>query len=291
MNKFIKALNEKKLIIGDGAMGTALQEMGLDSGESPEKWNLYSPDKIKKVHQKYLEAGAELIETNTFGGNYIRLKDSGLEDKIEEINKRAVEIARKVAKPETIVAGSVGPTGKMIKPLGIIEEKEAIESYYKQILILVDQGIDVLIIETMVDLNEIKTALKAASNFEIPVIAQMNFDESGNTVMGHTLEDLVSLKDEFKNIEIIGINCTPGVEISLSLIKKLKDKTDSNLSVFPNAGEPELKQGKVYYPEGPEDFTSIFEKFIENQVKIIGGCCGTTPKIIAAIRNKVRKLI
>ncbi|MFW5998144.1 MAG: homocysteine S-methyltransferase family protein [Bacillota bacterium] len=288
MGKFMDVLREKEIIVGDGAMGTGLQQMGLTSGEAPEKWNLTHPDRIQKIHQNYIKAGAQLIETNTFGGSYIRLEEAGLEKDLKEINQNAVQIAQKAANSDTIIAGSVGPTGKMIKPLGNLDPEEVIHSYTKQISVLVKSGIDVIIIETMVDINEIKAALEAASQFDIPVIAQMNFEESLKTVMGCTLDDLINLTSEFENIKVIGVNCTPGAVRTVPLIEKLNKKTEFFLSVFPNAGEPELKEGEVYYPEGPENFVPGVKSFIDNKVKIIGGCCGTTPEIIKAVSKTVK---
>ena len=285
-NKLISKLEKDKIIVGDGAMGTLLQNRGLDSGEAPEKWNLTHPEEILSIHQDYIVAGADLLETNTFGGNYVRLKESELEDKIEEINKTAVELAKKAGKKETIISGSVGPTGKMIKPLGVLSQTKALESYKKQISILVQNEVDAIQIETMVDLNEIEQALKAASQFEIPVIAQINFQESGATVMGHDISDSVELLKKY-DVTVIGINCTPGAKKTLPLIRKLNQTTDKPLSVFPNAGEPELKEGEVTYPEGPEDFKPYVSKYINNNVKIMGGCCGTTPEVIAAIKKQV----
>ena len=289
MNKFLKKLNNQNVIIGDGAMGTQLHDLGLTAGETPEKWNIEYPDKILKIHKKYIEAGAELLETNTFGGNYIRLKESNLDRKLKEINENAVQLAKKAANKETIIAGSVGPTGKMLEPLGDLTKKEAYDAYNKQISLLVENKVDVIIIETFTDLNEIKQALKAAENIKIPVIAQMNFRKNLTTVMGTKIQDLVELTDKFE-IHVLGVNCTPGVKNTLPVVKKINELTSKPISVFPNAGKPAVDNGNLKYPEKAEDYIPYIEKLIKYNVKLMGGCCGTTPEIISKIKNKVNKI-
>lgn len=273
-------------------MGTQLQKLGLPAGGVPELWTLEHPETLLKLHKQYIDAGADLIETNTFGANYIRLKENKLEARLEEINREAVLTARKAsieaAQDDIIIAGSMGPTGKMIKPLGKLTEKEAFISYKKQVSVLVDSGIDVVLIETMVDINEIEQAVKAVREFEIPVIAQMSFQESLKTVMGVSPEDAVNLFEEYE-VDVIGVNCTPGAEKTLPIIAKLNQFTDRPLSVFPNAGSPVMKNNEVKYPEKAEDFKPYIKKFLELNVKVIGGCCGTTPEIIAVLREEVDK--
>ncbi len=286
MNKFIGKLKGKNIIVGDGGMGTGLQSQGLSSGEAPENWNLKYPQKVKKVHKDYLKAGADLIETNTFGGNYFRLKESNLENKLEKINETAVRIAQNAANRETIIAGSVGPTGKMLKPLGTLSKNEVLEAYQKQISILLNNGVDVIILETFSDINEIEQALKAVNDFEIPVIAQMNFRENMTTVMGCDIKTMIAVFKKYE-INVLGFNCTPGAKKTLPLIKKLREHNEKPFSVFPNAGEPLLQEGKVTYPEGSEDFIPFIKKFIDLNVRIIGGCCGTNPEIIKKIKKEV----
>ncbi|MFW6278591.1 MAG: homocysteine S-methyltransferase family protein [Bacillota bacterium] len=280
--KVIDFENLTGVLVGDGAMGTSLQNKGLPSGEAPEKWNLEQPQKIVEVHKSFIEVGADLIETNTFGGNYIRLKEEGLENRMEKINYRAVELAQKAAQKDTIVAGSVGPTGKMFKPLGVLTPEEALNAYTRQIEVLVEAGVDVIIIETFTALEEIEQALSAAKEVEVPVIAQMSFQENRKTMMGVGIEQFVELAEEYK-VSVVGTNCTPGAELTVELIKEFNSWTDLPLSGFPNAGKPELKDGEVYYPEQPEDFAAFVDEFVNNGVKILGGCCGSTPETIRAI--------
>ncbi|MFW5986500.1 MAG: homocysteine S-methyltransferase family protein [Halanaerobiales bacterium] len=287
MNKFNQKMQDQSIIIGDGAMGTRLQARGLKSGEVSEVWNLEYPEKVAAVHREYIEAGADLIETNSFGGNYIRLKEQNLQDKFKEINCTAVEIAKSAAPKETIIAGSVGPTGKMLKPLGELAPEEAYKGYKKQIEILVNNGVDLLIIETMTDLKEMEQALKAADEFDTPAVAQMNFTSAGKTVMGDGIEEAAEIIEKY-NADVAGINCTPGMSETVPLISKLNEATDLPLSTFPNAGSPRLEGGNISYPEGPEDYVAGLEELVNNNVRIIGGCCGSDPLIIAAISDYFR---
>lgn len=289
MNKFQQILTEKKLIIGDGAMGTSLQKEGLSAGEAPEKLNLEQPEIIKKVHKSFVTAGADLLETNTFGGNPIRLAEAGLEDRTAEINQRAVSLAREVAGEDIIIAGSVGPTGKMFSPLGELTAEQAFSAYQEQISNLVAGGVDVILIETITDLKEMEQALKAGADFSCPVIAQMNFNAGGKTVMGASIEDFVKLGEE-NDVSVLGTNCTEGVGVSVELIEIFAQQTELPLSVFPNAGQPEIKDGEVYYPQTENDYVSRVEKFISLGVKIFGGCCGSTPEIISAMADKVKQI-
>lgn len=288
MSIFEQKLTSQKMIIGDGAMGTSLQKEGLAPGEAPEKWNITHPEKIIEVHASFLNAGSELIETNTFGASYVRLQQEGLESDFTALNQRAVQLAQKAAEAaggDIIVAGSVGPTGKMLQPLGDLKPREAFSSYRRQISILAEEGVDVIIIETITALEEMEQALAAASEVDIPVIAQMNFQENKKTVMGIGVPEFVDLADEY-GVEVIGTNCTPGAEITVSIIKEMKKNTDRPLSAFPNAGKPELREGTVYYPEQPEDFANYVPEFEKSGVRILGGCCGTTPETIKAVKKK-----
>jgi len=287
--KFKELMKEKTFILADGAMGTSLQEKGLSSGEIPEKWNLDFPEEIVNIHQQYLKAGSELLETNTFGASYLRLKEAGLEGQIEKINSKAVELARKAADENTLIAGSVGPCGKMIKPLGTISEKEVFTSYKKQIKLLVENSVDLIIVETITALNEMEQALKALESFEIPFICQMSFEENHKTIMGAGVRDVVTLMEKYQP-DMIGVNCTPGAEKTLSLVKEFSAITELPISVFPNAGKPELKDGQVIYPEKAETLAYYLEDFLENNVKLIGGCCGSSPETIKAIFGKAKKL-
>ncbi len=274
-----------KIVIGDGAMGTMLQRYGLQAGEIPEEWVLKHPEKILSIHQEYVDAGSMLIETNTFGGNRIKLKTGGLEDKIKKINTEAVNIAKKTDE-NVYVAGSVGPTGKMMEPYGQLDYKEAEEAYKEQIYILATAGVDIILIETMSDLKEISAAVKAARNIEIPVIAQMTFSENMYSLTGNTPETFAITVDSL-GADIIGVNCTSGIENTLPIIEKINNITDKPLSIFPNAGKPILKHGKTTYPQTPLSFIEKLAELLKYNVKIVGGCCGTTPEHIKVLAKKI----
>ncbi len=289
MNKFLKRLEKNGIIIGDGAMGTMLQACGLSSGHAPEEWIISRPEMILKVHQDYIKAGSQLIEANTFGANRIKLKAAGLENSLRDINKKAVELARRAA-GYRIVAGAVGPTGKLMKPYGELSFSEAKEVFQEQIEIQAEAGIDVVIIETMSDLQEIKAAVIAAKKVGLPVIAQMTFNEDQVTLFGSPPEVVAVVLDGL-GVDLIGVNCTPGVEKTLPLIRKMAETIDKPLSVHPNAGLPRLQGGQVDYPETPEDFSRFVRHFLDNNVRLIGGCCGSTPEFIKQIKEEVNKYL
>lgn len=286
INNFLKKIKEG-IIIGDGAMGTLLQTCGLSGGYAPESWVLERPEIIKNIHQDYIGAGAGMVETNTFGANGIKLQSIGLEDKIVEINRNAVKLAREVAK-DKLVAGSVGPTGKLMKPHGDLAFLKAKEVFKEQINILVESGVDVIIIETMSDLQEIRAAVIAAKEIEIPVIAQMTFTERMVTLTGSTPEVVAIVLDSL-GVDVIGVNCTPGSKETLPIIKKMASVTDRPLSVFPNAGLPQLNKGEIIYPETIKDFIKPVKKFLEYNVRLMGGCCGTTPDYIRSLTHEVER--
>ncbi|ACL70706.1 homocysteine S-methyltransferase family protein [Halothermothrix orenii] len=283
-NDFTSTLQEK-IIIGDGAMGTMLQACGLSSGHAPESWVIKKPDTIYKIHKEYVAAGAGLIETNTFGANRLKLKSLGLEDKIEEINVKATGLARKAA-GKVFVAGSVGPTGKLMEPHGDLSFDRARDVFKEQISYLVHAGVDVVIIETMSDLKELRAAVVAAKEFNVPVIAQMTFTERGITLTGSPPEVVAIVLDKM-GVDVIGVNCVAGIEEALIVIKKMSRVTSKPLSVFPNAGLPESKGGETVYPQTPDAFTDKIPELLKYNVKLIGGCCGTNPRFIKGIKQVV----
>ncbi len=289
MKEFRERLKDKDVILGDGAMGTMLQKVGLVSGEIPEDWNEKHPEKVLDIHKQYIEAGAELIEANTFGGSFIRLKEAGLEAKLTKLNRLGVELAKEAAEGKHYVSSSIGPTGKILAPYGPVSKEEVLNSYRMQIEVLVEAGVDALHFETMIDLEELILGVKAAKEFDIPIIAQMNLNTEAKSLMGDSVEEIVSRLDELQ-VDLMGINCTPGAKKTLPLIEEYNKFTDTPLSVFPNAGAPILKGEEVYYPEVPSDYIPFVKPFIENNVKLIGGCCGSTPELIAAMKAELNRI-
>jgi len=269
----------------DGAIGTMLQQAGMEPGYCPELWNLECPEKITAIHRLYVEAGSDIIETNTFGANRIKLSHYGLEDQMEAINQAAVQAARQACGPATKIAGSIGPTGKFIAPLGDLSFDKAYSVFAEQISILDKAGVDYLIIETVIDLQEMRAALLAAKDTSTkPVICQLSYEPDGRTVTG-TDPVTAAIVLEAMGADIIGANCSAGPAQMVGIVEALRRHTRCPISIQPNAGMPELRQGQTVFPMGPEEFASWVPKLIAAGASIIGGCCGTSPAHIQAVRN------
>ncbi len=293
-SNIIELLHQTTLVI-DGAMGTMLQENGLESGECPELWNITHPEIVKKIHLSYLEAGADIILTNTFGSNGVKLLKVKQQHQLKEINKQAIKIAKEVVEEyrkknprQIFIAASVGPTGEILEPIGTLKISEAYQGYKDQIEEIKSSGIDMVVLETFYNLDEIKVALKAVKeNSDLPVFASMTFDEGMKTIYGVTPEQAVEELFE-EEADGVGANCGSGPELLYKILTRMRIITDSPLLVEPNAGIPYLKNNKVIYPTTPKEMAEYAEKFLQLKVNIIGGCCGTTPEHIKAISNKVK---
>jgi len=289
-------LLKQKILVIDGAMGTMLQENGLKSGECPELWNISHPEIVRKIHTSYLEAGADIILTNTFGANGVKLMKMKQQHQLKEINKQAVKLARETVDSykknypgPVFVAGSVGPTGEILEPLGPVKHSEAYQGYQDQIKEMVSAGVDMIILETFYDLAEIKTALRAVKeNSDLPVFASMSFDESLKTIYGISPEKAVEELFE-EEADGVGANCGSGPELLYQVLTRMRIITDAPLLVEPNAGIPYLENNKVVYPASPQEMAKYAEKFVQLKVNIIGGCCGTTPEHIKAIAQKIKQ--
>jgi len=286
------------VIFSDGSMGVFLQRYGLKGGECPDYWNIIHPEIIEDVHKKYLEAGSNLITTNTFGANRIKLREFGLDEKIKEINSKGAKIARKVAKGRAIVAGDIGPTGKLLHPLGDLTFEEAYDIYREQIEILANSGVDCLLFETHIDILEIKAAIIAAKDVcDLPIIATVTFEKDGRMLTG-TPPEAAFVTLEALGVDILGTNCGTGPQDMLNAIEKAIDLVSIPVIAQANAGLPELKDGITLYTTGPEEYSNIALKMIERGVSVIGGCCGTTPehillsrqKYLSKYKNGIRKL-
>jgi len=290
----IKEQLNKRALLLDGAMGTMLQAHGLKSGECSEEWNISHPQVVQKIHQEYIKAGADVILTNTFGANRVKLSSFNSQDDVIEINRSAVKIAKEAIKsikePErkVLLAASVGPTGKILEPYGPLSLKEVYENYKEQIAILEKIGVDLIILETFYDLEEIKTALKAVKeNTDLMVIASMTFDKNLKTVYGVNPERaVIALENE--GADAVGANCGTGPEVLYKVLKIMKKASKTYLMVEPNAGMPELVKDKVVYPTSPEVMADYTEKFVKLGLNLIGGCCGTTPLHIKAMSPKIK---
>ncbi len=285
MKDWKKILSAKGVLIADGAWGTEMIKQGLKPGECPELWNLKYPDRIKAIAQFYKDAGADIILTNTFGGNRLKLKRTGVLDgiKVEEINRRGVELSKEVS-GDSLVFASIGPTGEFLKPLGVITEDEMVECFAEQVKVFVDGGADGVIIETMTDLNEAKCALKAVKeNSSLTVGVSMAFDKERKgfaTMMGVTPEQ-AAIELEKAGADIVGANCgSVTIKDIVQIAKIMRKKTSLPLWIKPNAGAPQLQEERTVYLETPEEMGKYVPELIEIGVSVIGGCCGTTPEHI-----------
>lgn len=286
---WLRDISEGKLLVSDGAMGTMLQSLGLEAGQCPELWNLTHPEKVQQVHRAYREAGAQLLTTNTFGGNRIRLAGHGLEGKLAEINRRAVELAREAAGDAACVMASVGPTGMLMEPLGDLTEEQAQEIFSEQITALREGGADTVILETFMALEEIVVALRAAKSLGMRVIASMSFGRGERTMMGVTPEQAaVTLTRE--GADVVGANCSTGAQEMVPVIRRMRAAVSTPLIAQPNAGMPVLVDGKTVYTQKPEEMAEFVAQFVEAGASIIGSCCGSTPDFTRAIVNALRGL-
>lgn len=280
-----------EIIILDGGMGVLLQDRGLGIGQAPEEFNLTQPDVVEGSHRDFIEAGAQIILTNTFGGSRIKLDEYGLGDKAREINKKAVQIARKAAKgTEVWVAGSIGPCGKYLKPVGQLDFQPAYQTFAEQVRYLASAGVDLLIIETMSDIREARAAMMAArENFSGPIIAQMTFADGRNTITG--TDPLTALTVfEALDADAFGINCSTGPEEIYGAISEVLNKTLLPLCVEPNAGMPRIEEGRTCFPASPEHLAEFARKFAEAGVTLIGACCGAGPEHVRAIAEALKEM-
>ncbi|MFQ6083297.1 MAG: bifunctional homocysteine S-methyltransferase/methylenetetrahydrofolate reductase [Candidatus Aminicenantia bacterium] len=286
---FLKLLKEKVLLC-DGAMGTMLYNKGVFLNSCFDELNLSSPDLIKEIHQEYIDSKVDIIETNTFGANRYKLKKFGLTEKVLEINRAGARLAREVAGNEIFVAGSIGPLGLKIEPWGPISVEEAEEAFYEQASMLLEGGVDLFILETFSDVNEIHQAIKAVQKLcDLPIIAQMTIEEDGNSLYGTSPEVFTKRLEEWR-ADVIGVNCSVGPVATLKCIERMAKVTDVPLSAMPNAGVPRNVEGRNIYLCSPDYIAEYAKRFILSGVKIVGGCCGTTPTHIKAIRGAIKAL-
>ncbi|MBN1642864.1 MAG: homocysteine S-methyltransferase family protein [Anaerolineae bacterium] len=285
-------LSSGQLLIADGATGTMLQAMGLPVGLAPELWNVERPDAIRAHYRAYLEAGSEVILTNTFGGNRLKLERSGgLGDRVVELNRAGVALARSEAEGRAYVAGDIGPTGELLAPLGLLSYEEAVEIYAQQALALVEGGVDALSIETMADLDETRAAIDGIQSVTgLPVLCSMTFARGGRTMMGVSPAQAVEALWPM-GLVAIGANCGEGIEpVAHALVEMRKAMPDAVLIAKPNAGIPHLVGEKTVFDLGPDDMAREVPRLAALGAQVIGGCCGNTPAHIAAIASAVRAL-
>jgi methionine synthase / methylenetetrahydrofolate reductase (NADH) len=286
-----RLLDPNAIIVFDGAMGTMLYSKGVFINQCYDELNLRAPDMVSEIHRKYVEAGADVLETNSFGANRLKLTQYGLQDQVRELNLAAVKLARDASKGRALVAGALGPLGVRLEPYGPTSKEEAREVFCEQISALAEGGVDLIIIETFSDLEEIEQAILAARDVapNLPIVAQMTIGEGGRTPYGASPEDVVRVLDRW-GADVIGLNCSVGPQAILECIEKMAPLTRRKLSAQPNAGMPRDVSGRRMYMASPEYMATYARHLVQAGAKIIGGCCGTTPEHIHAMIEGIRPL-
>ncbi|HEX8710069.1 MAG TPA: bifunctional homocysteine S-methyltransferase/methylenetetrahydrofolate reductase [Pyrinomonadaceae bacterium] len=288
MENFRDLLESDSISVFDGAMGTMLYTKGIYINRSYDELNLTNPDLVREVHEEYIRAGADIIETNTFGATAHKLQAYGLEGSLRLINIAAARIAREAACERCHVAGAVGPLGLRIEPYGPTSFDEAKDMFKEQVAGLLEGGVDLFVLETFSDISELRQAIRAVRELcELPIIAQVTILPDGNTTFGTTPEVFTTRLDEW-GADVIGLNCGVGPAIVLSAIEKMRSVTNKKLSAQPNAGLPRDVQGRQLYMCSPEYMAKFAKRLIQAGAKFIGGCCGTTPAHIKLISDAVR---
>jgi 5-methyltetrahydrofolate--homocysteine methyltransferase len=288
MNDPLERLQAGEILCGDGGWGTQLMARGLEPGTPPEALNLKNPGAIVEIAELYIEAGAELITTNTFGGSPLKLRDFSLGERTEEINAAAIDALKPVVNERAYISASVGPTGKLLLPYGDTEPEEISEAFFRQTGAMIEAGADIVCIETMLDLTEAQLAIKAVRSHssDIPVIATMTFDKTPRgyfTMMGTSIEQACKGLTE-SGANVVGSNCGNGIEKMVEIAQEFKRHASVPVIIQSNAGVPEPRGEDLVYPEDPEFMAERVRKLIDLGVGIVGGCCGTGPEHIRAFR-------
>jgi len=290
MKDFREILETDSVYVFDGAIGTRFYDKGVFINNSYDALNLNAPDLVREVHEEYVAAGADIIETNTFGATRYKLKQYSLEEKLLEINIAAAKIARQAAGDKAFVAGAIGPLDLRIEPYGPTSFSEAKEMFSEQIAALLEGGVDLFVLETFGDLSEIQQAVLAIKELcDLPIVAQIQIQTNGKTVFGATPDIFTKRLDEW-GADVIGLNCGVGPTHVLQEIENMREITDKKLSAQPNAGLPRDVQGRQFYMCSPEYMSEFARRFIQAGASFIGGCCGTTPGHIKLMSSSVRSL-
>src|SRR5918912_4589668 len=285
MDSFKSLLETDDVHVFDGAMGTMLYSKGIYINRSYDELNLTNAELVRGVHEEYVRAGAEIIETNTFGATAHKLQQYGLEGSLRLITLAAARIAREAAGDNCYVAGAVGPLGLRIEPYGPTSYDEAKDMFKEQVAALLEGGVDLFVLETFSDISEMRQAIRAVRELcDLPIIAQMTILPDGNTTFGTTPEVFTSRLDEW-GADVIGLNCGVGPAIVLSAVEKMRGVTAKKLSAQPNAGLPRDVQGRQVYMCSPEYRAKFAKRMIKAGAVFIGGCCGTTPAHIKMISD------
>ena len=289
---FTEALAPRPWLLADGATGTNYFQMGLISGDAPELWNFQHTDRVRKLHREFIEAGADIILTNTFGGNRHRLKLHNDQDKVREINMAAAKLARAEADAAgraVYVAGSMGPTGEIFMPVGTMPHEEGVSAFEEQAMALKEGGVDVLWIETMSSEEELRAAVEGAARAGLPIVTTMSFDTNGRTMMGITPKAFGALAGSLSTQPVaIGANCGVGASELIATVLGISEaRPDAAVVAKGNCGIPQYKDGHIHYTGTPELMADYARIALDAGAKIIGGCCGTSPHHLAAMRKSL----
>lgn len=291
-NTLVELLESKGVLVADGGMGTSLFELGLQAGSTPELWNVEHPELVAKVHSGFIEAGADIILTNTFGGTRARLDLDGLGDRVAELNQAGVEVARSAAaqaKRRVVVAGSVGPTGQLFEPLGPLTHEAGVRLFSEQVLALAGAGAEVIWIETLSSTEELAAAVEAAAATGLPIVSTMSFDTHGKTMMGLPPSALAGWWHAASATPTaIGANCGVGPADVVVAVDELRQaNADVAIVAKANCGVPQMIDGTLWYPTASDDMSTYAELALDAGARIVGACCGSVPEHIAQIRAVV----
>jgi len=290
MLNFRELLDSDGVYVFDGAMGTRLYDKGIYINRSYDELNIAAPDLVREVHQEYVNAGADIIETNSFGATRHKLQPYGLESKLREINIAAATIAREAAGEKVYVAGALGPLGLRIEPFGPTSFDEAKDMFKEQVEALLEGGVDLFILETFSEIEAIEQAIRAVrESTDLPIVAQMTIQMDGNTAFGTTPEVFTARLDQL-DVDVIGLNCGMGPNHLLNALEKMRPLTSKRLSAQPNAGLPRDVQGRQFYMGSPEYMAEFSRRFVQAGAKFVGGCCGTTPTHIKLMAESIRSV-
>jgi homocysteine S-methyltransferase len=277
------------VVVFDGAMGTEIYRRGVFINRCFDELNLSEPEVVREVHRSYVQAGVDVIETNSFGANRFKLDPYGFRDRVGEINRAAAAVAREVAGGRCLVAGAIGPLGLKIEPWGPTSVEEAEEAFHEQAAALLEAGVDLFVLETFSDLNEIRQAIKAIHRLcSLPIVAQMTLEEDGSSLYGTQPEVFTTRLDEW-GADVIGCNCSVGPQVMLDTLERMAKVTKKPLSAQPNAGMPRNVGGRNIYLASPDYFGSYARRFVRAGARVVGGCCGTHPEHMKAILRVVRE--
>ena len=288
----LERLKHGEILVGDGAFGTQLQARGMPPGACPEEYNASHPDIVQGIYLDYFKAGADFVSTNSFGGNRVRLERHGMGERVTELATKAVELARQVCPRGSMVAGSMGPTGELLEPFGAFSTEEAYEVFAEQARVLAAAGVDFILIETMMALDEALVALRAAkTNTSVPVAVTMTFEsrqKEFRTSWGVSIPQAADALTK-AGANLVGSNCGQGFDNMVDIARGFRAATSAPLIAQANAGMPEWVDGKAVYKETPDTIEPKIRSLLEAGVNVIGGCCGTGPEHIARIRAIVNE--